>query len=357
MHMPPPVHGAAMMGKYIHDSKLINESFECHYINPSASKSVANVGKVNFRKILFMISNIFNIISTVKRLAPNLCYYTPTADGWGIYRDMIVIFILKMMKQKIILHMHNKGVKNFSERSKMSHIAYSNILKNIKVILLAKELYPDVAQYVPMKNIYFCPNGMPVTNKCNYIRKGIHQPYTFIFLSNMIKEKGVIDLLEACSILKKRNIPFLCNFVGHWSDITEKQFQTLSKKMEIESNVCYLGPKYADEKAETLKSADALVFPSYYHGETFGLVLLEAMEYYMPCISTQEGGIPSVIDDGKTGFIINARDITTLADKMQWLVENPQQGIKMGYEGKKKFLKEFTLDTFEKNMYNILKQV
>lgn len=33
MHMPPPVHGAAMMGKYIHDSKLINDKFECHYIN------------------------------------------------------------------------------------------------------------------------------------------------------------------------------------------------------------------------------------------------------------------------------------------------------------------------------------
>ena len=46
MHMPPPVHGAAMMGQYVHDSKLINEKFECHYINPSLSTSVANVGKV-----------------------------------------------------------------------------------------------------------------------------------------------------------------------------------------------------------------------------------------------------------------------------------------------------------------------
>ena len=33
MHMPPPVHGASMMGQYIHDSKLISESFECRYIN------------------------------------------------------------------------------------------------------------------------------------------------------------------------------------------------------------------------------------------------------------------------------------------------------------------------------------
>ena len=44
MHMPPPVHGAAMVGQWIHDSKLINKTFECHYINPSAiSKHSKNV--------------------------------------------------------------------------------------------------------------------------------------------------------------------------------------------------------------------------------------------------------------------------------------------------------------------------
>ena len=40
MHMPPPVHGAAMMGKYIHDSKLINSTFDCHYINLTIAKSL-----------------------------------------------------------------------------------------------------------------------------------------------------------------------------------------------------------------------------------------------------------------------------------------------------------------------------
>lgn len=45
------------------------------------------------------------------------------------------------------------------------------------------------------------------------------------------------------------------------------------------------------------------------------MVLLEAMEYGMPCISTFEGGIPSVLDDNKTGFLVQARDVQTLAEK------------------------------------------
>lgn len=64
-----------------------------------------------------------------------------------------------------------------------------------------------------------------------------------------------------------------------------------------------------------LKNADSLVFPTFYQGETFGLFLLEAMEYGMSCISTFEGGIPSVLDDNKTGFLVQARDVQTLAEK------------------------------------------
>ena len=40
LHLPPPVHGASMMGKYLHDSKLINETFECKYINLTTAKSL-----------------------------------------------------------------------------------------------------------------------------------------------------------------------------------------------------------------------------------------------------------------------------------------------------------------------------
>lgn len=52
MHMPPPVHGAAMMGKYIHDSKLINDKFDSHYINLTTAKNLQDIGKVGIRKLV-----------------------------------------------------------------------------------------------------------------------------------------------------------------------------------------------------------------------------------------------------------------------------------------------------------------
>lgn len=55
MHMPPPVHGAAMVGKYIHDSKLINEKFEGHYINLTTAKNLQDIGKVGIRKLVDLV--------------------------------------------------------------------------------------------------------------------------------------------------------------------------------------------------------------------------------------------------------------------------------------------------------------
>ena len=354
MHMPPPVHGAAMMGKYIHDSKLINEKFECHYINPSLSSSVANVGKVSIGKIVFMIKNIINMIRMVKKVKPDLCYYTPTAHSWSICRDLIALSLLKWQNQKIVLHMHNKGVKDFSKKHSFARWAYRRIFKNTHVILLAKELYPDIQKYVLEKNIYYCPNGMPQTNHVGYERTSVHTPYTFLFLSNMIEEKGVVEVLKACCILKSKGVKYVCNFVGKWSTVSKERFEGLIKELDIEKCVNYLGAKYGDEKVEELKNADALVFPSYYLGETFGLVLLEAMEYEMPCISTYEGGIPSVIDDGETGFLVKSKDTKALADKMFWLIEHQEAGLLMGKKGRNRFLENFTLDIFEHRMVEIL---
>lgn len=178
--------------------------------------------------------------------------------------------------------------------------------------------------------------------------------FNILFLSNMMEEKGVYTLLEACSILKRKGIPFICHFVGKWSDITQETFNKKVKDLDIAKNVIAHGAKYGNDKMPYLQQANTLVFPTFYHNETFGLVLLEAMEYSIPCISTNEGGIPEVIDNGITGYIVEKKNPQALADKIEILINNPDLCKSMGKAGKKKFLAEFTLDKFENRLKDIL---
>ena len=161
-------------------------------------------------------------------------------------------------------------------------------------------------------------------------------------------------MIKACGLLRKQGVNFKCNFVGRWSTVTPELFKQVVDENDVSLQVEYRGPKYGDEKIEELKCADALVFPTYYPGETFGLVLLEAMEYGLPCISTNVGGIPTVVDNGVTGFLIEPMEVEKLADKMKWLINNPEKGMAMGDMGRKRFEEKFTLQTFEQNLAAIL---
>ena len=99
------------------------------------------------------------------------------------------------------------------------------------------------------------------------------------------------------------------------------------------------------------------LFPTFYHNECFPLVLLEAMEHGLPCISTTEGGIPGIVDDGKTGFLVPKHDVAVLADKIQLLLNDSVLRSNMGKVGKEKSEKEFTLEVFEKRMTWILEHI
>ena len=62
--------------------------------------------------------------------------------------------------------------------------------------------------------------------------------FNVFFLSNMMLEKGVWTLLDACCILKNKGYDFVCNFVGKWSDISEEEFAAYLQKCGLEGTWC-----------------------------------------------------------------------------------------------------------------------
>lgn len=351
LHMPPPVHGAAMMGKYIHDSILINQTFDCYYFNLTLAKNLQDIGKGGIRKLQDFIKQLLHIYQTVKTFKPDLCYMTPNAKGGAFYKDFVIMMLLKFMKHKIVIHYHNKGVIT-RQNKLLDNFLYKRFFKNIKIILLAEPLYKDICKYVKREDVYICPNGIPESK--NLLVQTSHKGFNILFLSNMMKEKGVWDLVKACQILKEKGKQFHCHFVGKWSDITEEEFTTQIKKYNLEKYITAYGAKYGTDKNKFLQDADLFVFPTYYNNECFPLVLLEAMEAGIACISTQEGGISAIIKDNETGYVINKHQPQTLANKIEILIEHPELCQSMGRKGREKFKNEFTLKQFEGRITEIL---
>jgi glycosyltransferase involved in cell wall biosynthesis len=81
------------------------------------------------------------------------------------------------------------------------------------------------------------------------------------------------------------------------------------------------------------------------------------MQHSLPTTSTFEGGIRSIIDDGKTGFLVPQKDAKALAEKLELLMNNPELRKKMGEAGRAKYEQEFTLKEFEKRLKEILTKI
>jgi glycosyltransferase involved in cell wall biosynthesis len=178
-----------------------------------------------------------------------------------------------------------------------------------------------------------------------------------LFISNLIKEKGVVDLLDACVILHTSGIRFQCDFVGPNTDISPFWINQFLKEHSLEKIVFFHGGKSGEDKIQFLKNADIFVFPTYYQNECFPLVILEAMQYSLPVVTTNEGGITDMVSDGENGIIVEKKNPFQLANSLTYLINNAELRHSFGTAGYRKFISSFTLDHFELRFSNIIRQI
>ena len=352
LHLPPPVHGAAMMGQAIRESGMVADAFDARFVNLSASASLSEVGRVSLKKLTFMSRLLRQVRKEVKDFRPDLVYLTPTSSGPGLIKDCLTARSIRKRGSKVVLHFHNKGVSARQDRFPYGFL-YRSLFKDAKVILLSERLYPDVERFVARENAYFCPNGIDGVDVRRREKQSVPE---ILFLSNLLPDKGVVDLLDACKILVERGLRFSCRFVGAPSaDLSGERFARLVEERNLQSVIRFDGPLYGSAKLDALADADMLVHPT--RDDAFPLVILEAMAAGLAVVSTREGGIPDEVEDGITGILCDKENPSGLADAIGKLLGQPDLCREMGNAGRARYEKLFTKAAFERRFVEILKQI
>ena len=351
---PPPVHGSAMVSQQIRDCRVINSVFRCDYVNLSTSRRMDEIGKHSavklWRMALAFIKTFWLLL--IKRYS--LCYLAITCHGGGFLKDAPFVLICKLFGRKIIIHQHNKGMTADVDRWPYRWLL-PLVYKNAKVILLSWLLYPDIERVVPKENVVVCPNGIKESNTVPSPKAENAVPH-FLFLSNLMESKGVFVLLDALEILARKGLSFYCDFVGgETKEIDNKRFNLEVNRRNLGRQVIYHGRKYGAEKDVFFEQSDIFVFPTYYGNECFPLVLLEAMAHQLPIVTTNEGGIPDVVQDGVNGIICPRQDAPAVAAALERLANDSALRRQMGAAGRKRLLEEFTEEVFLERMREILK--
>lgn len=141
--------------------------------------------------------------------------------------------------------------------------------------------------------------------------------FLVINVSNLIKVKGVEDIIRAAQILsgKYKDILFLIAGAGDYA----KELESKVKEYNLESKVRFLGLRNDTEKL--LAVSDVFVYPSLWQ-EACAFGLIEALACGVPVIATAVGGTPQLVKDGLTGILLKPGDYITLADRVEYLYRN-----------------------------------
>lgn len=351
--LPPPVHGSAMVSRYLQESELLHERYQTTFVNLSTSRKMNEIGKRSIWKMVRFVGTYARVLSQLVRHRYDLCYLAITCQGIGFLKDAPFVFLCKLFCRKVVVHQHNKGMSRVVHRFPYRWLL-PWVYRKVDVILLSWKLYPDVREVVPPKRVWICPNGMP---EVAYSKPSV-QPSVprLLFLSNLVESKGVYVLLDACKQLKERGNRFVCHLVGGESkEISRERFQQEVSDRQLEDCVFYVGPQYGQDKERYFQEATVFVQPTF--EDCFPLTVLEAMQHGLAVVSTDEGAIPDMVIDGETGFICPRKNVDALVKSIEKLLDDNELCKQMGEKGRLRYKEKYTIPTFEKRFLDILSDI
>jgi len=174
-------------------------------------------------------------------------------------------------------------------------------------------------------------------------------------VGRLVEKKGHEYSIRA--IEKLVNCNFNVQLIIAGDGPLKNDLQNLVATLGIERNIQFCGSLVHSQIADLYRNSHIFILPSITadDGDMEGIpvVLMEAMAAGLPVVSTYHSGIPELIKDGQTGFLVPQKRVDVLADKLQYLVTHPETWPKMGTAGREYVQKNYDIKTLNQKLVQI----
>ncbi|MBB5707604.1 glycosyltransferase family 4 protein [Sphingopyxis panaciterrulae] len=271
------------------------------------------------------------------------------APRGSTFRKIPYIFVSKLTRKKIILHLHGGGYEDFFDKRSciVRHIIKFLFESADKVVILndnSREFVTIKIGLLP-ERVVALGNGVPAATE---MAAPWHVIPTICFMGRLIPIKGIDILLEAFGLLKQRGIDFRA-VIGGDGDIDV--FQRLAHGLGLDDEVEFLGWLNGQEVTRQYSMADIFVLSS--RVENQPMAILEAMAHRLPVVATDVGAVSSQVIDGTTGLVIAPGDAKILADALERLCRDPALRRTMGEAGYDRWQAHFSIATAATRMVDL----
>ncbi len=330
---------------------------ELFHIRLSFSRTMPEIGRIQLRKAFHLISIVFQIIYTRLRTGATVLYYPPAGpDRIPVYRDIAILLLTRWIFEHTILHFHAGGVSQlYPSLPQWLKVLFCHAYGKADVGIRTSALAPDDPRDLASLEQLVIPYGI-ADHAATYVssqNSTSHTP-TILYVGVLRESKGLLVLLNACASLRRRGRDFRVELVGAFASAEfELRMRQAIHESQLDSVIEFKGVLSKESKYEAYACADVFCFPTFFESETFGVVLLEAMQFELPIVAARWRGIPAVVTHGENGYLVPPGDPDALAEQLDRLLCDPLLAADLGRCGRRKYETDFTLQCYHKRLQDM----
>lgn len=327
------------------------------HVRPDLSKTSGEIGRLSLRKGLALLATVGRIVLWRMRRPFALLYYAPSGpERVTMYRDLVVLICVRWLFPYLVLHFHSGGVSELYPRlGAPLRWLFRRAYFDADAAIMLSPLAPPDGLLLQARRIFYVPNGIEdhgAGRGSGAERAG--KTLRVLFVAVLQESKGLLVLLEACGQLIAAGVKVRLEVMGEFRSATfQAQVEDLVERLALRSHVGFLGLLTGEAKWRAYAAADVFCFPSYFEGENFPVVVIEAMQFSLPVVATRWRGIPSLVRDGDTGILVPPRDAAAVAGALARLAGDREQARLMGQRGREVYLREYTLAQYVRGVEEV----
>lgn len=355
---PPPYHGVAMAIKTLLGSRL-NQDFKLHHLDLADRRGIEHVNKPDLHDVALFIRQWCRLLVLLFRNRPQVMYFVLSQSTVGIIRDSLFVWPARCFGAKVVAHLHGGALINWYRRQWPFMRVYTRLLAGSlsRAVVLGESLRGQFEGLVPSDRIAVVPNGIEDVGVQDHCVSKPERRWRVLYLNTLNKMKGTLVLLDAVALVLDRRSDVEFIFAGPWShDEHRKEAEAVIASRSLSHATTFTGQVSGDRKATLLHEADMFVFPGIQQ-EGQPLVVLEAMAAGLPIVFTNRGCLAETLRDGHDGLEVPVGDAVVLAERIQWLLDRPDEMQRLGTNARHRFEQEYTSQRHEARMSAILSMV
>lgn len=346
---PDPISGVSLANEVSEVFLSKQPNLRVLRINTSFPSFDEDLGSFSFRKFFFYFS--LNV-SLYKVFICDKVYLTPGQTFFGVVKYGFFVLLASSLGKELIIHVHGNYLsKSYNSLKGVKKRLFSFFISKFdKGIVLSESLKPNLEPFLNAEKIYVLPNfaqdyllsdGEPF---CEEMR--------IVFLSNLMKEKGIIEVLQSLDFLQKNGINFKARIAGAIDPQNKHELLGLINNID---NCSYLGVVKNKDKRKLLQWSNIFILPTFYEMEGQPISILEAMATQNLIITTKHAGIPDIVKEKDNGFFVNKQDTKSIQDLLMYLTDHKEIIREISLNNKAYFLDGFTQEKFENRLLEIIK--